>query len=189
MARTAQTDCAQAALAPCRRIALRRRPLLALSGIALAALLAPALHAPGLRLVWNASASLPVGLYRIERSAPVRTGDIALVRPTPALESFMAERRYVERHVPLLKPVAAVAGATVCRTGLNVTIDARRVTTALPRDRFGRPLPRWSRCRTLSADELFLIAPDSAASFDSRYFGPVTRAQVIGRALPVWTWR
>jgi type IV secretory pathway protease TraF len=34
-----------------------------------------------------------------------------------------------------------------------------------------------------------LIAPGSAASFDSRYFGPVTRAQVIGRALPVWNWR
>ena len=51
------------------------------------------------------------------------------------------------------------------------------------------PLPRWQGCRRLGADELFLIATDSAASFDSRYFGPVTRDRVIGRALPVWTWR
>jgi conjugative transfer signal peptidase TraF len=179
----------RAAPAP-RPIGVRlRHALLALSGIALAGLLAPALHAPKLRLVWNASASLPVGLYRIEPSAVVRTGDIALVRPTPALESFMAERRYVERNVPLLKPVAAGAGATVCRAGLRVTIDGRDVAAALPRDRFGRPLPSWSGCRRLRAQELLLIAPGSAASFDSRYFGPVTRAQVIGRALPVWNWR
>lgn len=189
MARMAQPNRARTAPAPFRRLALRRRPLLAMTGVALTALLAPALQAPSQRLVWNASASLPVGLYRIEPGAVVRTGDIALVRPTSALESFMAERRYVERNVPLLKPVAAVAGAAVCRTARSVTIDGRDVAAALPDDRFGRPLPSWSGCRRLGAQELFLIAPDSAASFDSRYFGPVTRAQVIGRALPVWTWR
>jgi type IV secretory pathway protease TraF len=70
-----------------------------------------------------------------------------------------------------------------------VTIDGRDVAAALRHDRFGRPLPSWSGCRRLGTEELFLIAPNSAASFDSRYFGPVTRAQVIGRALPVWTWR
>lgn len=167
----------------------RQRPLLALTGVALAALLVPALHAPQLRLVWNASASLPLGLYRIEPGAAVGTGEIAVVRPSPEFEDFMAERRYVERHVPLLKPVAAVARATVCRTGFRVTIDGHAAAIALPRDRFGRPLPSWSGCRRLGAQELFLIAPDSAASFDSRYFGPVTHAQIIGRALPVWTWR
>ena len=35
----------------------------------------------------------------------------------------MAARGYVPRGVPLLKPVAAVAGARVCRSGLAVTID------------------------------------------------------------------
>lgn len=167
--------------------ARRRRPLLALTGIALAALLAPAVHSPELRLVWNASASLPLGLYRIEPGARACVGELAAVRASPALEAFMAERRYVERNVPLLKPVAAVAGATVCRTGFDVTIDGHAVAAALPNDRFGRPLPRWSGCRRLASNELFLIAPASAASFDSRYFGPVTRDQLIGRALPVWT--
>src|SRR3546814_2602984 len=113
---------------------------------------------------------------------------LALVRPTPALEAFMADRHYVERHVPLLKPVAAVAGATVCRAGLHVTIDGHAAVSALSRDRFGRPLPAWSGCRRLAAHELFLIAPANLASFDSRYFGPMTRDQLIGRAFPVWTW-
>lgn len=189
MAHPVDIAAARAAPRPMARRVRRRRPLLALTGVALAALLLPALHSPQLRLVWNASASLPLGFYRIEPGAPARVGDVAAVRPSPALESFMAERRYVERNVPLLKPIVAVAGATVCRTGLRVTIDGRVVAAALPRDRFGRPLPQWSGCRQLGTQELFLIAPDSAASFDSRYFGPITRTQVIGRASPVWTWR
>lgn len=141
-----------------------------------------------LRLVWTASASMPIGLYRIEPVANIRIGDFVLVRPSPALETLMAERRYVERGVPLLKPVAAAAGATVCRIGLSVTIDGHAAALALPNDRLGRPLPRWSGCRRLGAGEFFLIAPASTASFDSRYFGPVTRTQIIGRAIPVWIW-
>lgn len=171
-----------------RHCSPRRAPLLLVGG-AVAALLLPALHAMPLRLVWNASASVPVGLYRIEPSANIGVGDLVLVRPSPALERLMAERRYVERGVPLLKPVAAVAGATVCRTGHSVIIDDLAAALALPNDQLGRPLPRWSGCRRLRSGEFFLIAPASAASFDSRYFGPVTRAQIIGRAKLVWTWR
>ncbi|MGH6613373.1 S26 family signal peptidase [Sphingomonas sp.] len=171
---------------------LRGHPLrvgvLAGAGAALAALLLPALHRPQLRLVWNASASVPLGLYRIEPHAVPRVGDLVAVRPSPALTRFMAGRRYVEAGALLVKPVAALAGATFCRTNMRVTIDGRAVATALPRDRFGRPLPRWSRCRRLARNELVLIAPALRASFDSRYFGPVDRAQVIGRAIPLRTW-
>lgn len=188
MAHAADINAARTTSRPPARSPRRRRPLLALTSIALAALLLPALHAMPLRLVWNASASLPIGLYRIEPGAPVRFGELAAVRPSLALERFMAERRYVERNVPLLKPVAATSGATVCRTGPRVTINGHTVAMALPHDRFGRPLPRWSGCRLLASSEIFLIAPASAASFDSRYFGVVTRRQVIGRAVPIWTW-
>lgn len=166
---------------------LPRHASLLLAAGALTALLVPALHTMPLRFVWNASASVPVGLYRIEPVANIRVGDLVLVRPSPDLETLMAERRYVERGVPLLKPVTAVAGATVCRTVFRVTVNGEVAAVALSNDRFGRLLPRWSGCRRLGADEFFLIAPTSVASFDSRYFGPVTRAQIIGRAMPIWT--
>lgn len=162
--------------------------LLASAGVALSLLLAPVLHHPHLRLVWNASASVPLGLYRIEPGVAPRVGDLVAVRPSPALGRFMAERRYVEANALLLKPVAAVSGATVCRVGLRVTIDARAVAVALPRDRFGRPLPTWGGCGRLRANQLFLIAPSHATSFDSRYFGAVETNRIVGRAIPVWTW-
>jgi conjugative transfer signal peptidase TraF len=178
--------------APAAATGLHRHSLrfgvLAGAGAALAVLLLPTLHRPQLRLVWNASASVPLGLYRIEPNAVPRVGDLVALRPSPALTHFMAERRYVEANALLVKPVAGLAGATVCRMNMRVTIDGRAVATALPRDRFGRPLPRWSGCRRVARNQLVLIAPALRASFDSRYFGPVDRAQVIGRAIPLWTW-
>ena len=181
-----------AAVAPAAATASHRHPLrvglLVGTGAALAALLLPALHRPQLRFVWNASASVPLGLYAIEPAATPRVGDLVAVRPSPVLARFMAERRYVEANALLVKPVAALAGATLCRTDMRVTLDGRVVATALPRDRFGRPLPRWSGCRRLARNQLVLIAPALRASFDSRYFGPVDRVRVIGRAIPLWTW-
>lgn len=161
---------------------------LASGAAALAALLLPAIHRPELRLVWNVSASVPLGLYRIAPGARPRVGDLVAVRPSPALTRYMARRRYLEAGALLVKPVAAMSGAIVCRSGFTVTIAGRPVATALPRDRFGRPLPRWSGCRRPGPDQLFLIAPATAGSFDSRYFRAVRRVQIVGRAIPLWTW-
>lgn len=138
-----------------------------------------------LRFLWNASASVPVGLYVVSDAMPSR-GELAVVRPASDVAAYMARRHYVPLGVPLLKPVAATAGATICRDGGAVTIEGRHAAIALSADRLGRPLPVWSGCTTLGADELFLLANASPASFDSRYFGSVTRHQVIGRAAPVW---
>ncbi|WP_207948617.1 S26 family signal peptidase, partial [Pseudomonas aeruginosa] len=50
----------------------------------------------------------------------------------------------------------------------------------------GRPLPSLQLCRRLEPGELFLLSVTNPASFDSRYFGPVSASAVIGVAHPVW---
>ncbi|MGC5204350.1 S26 family signal peptidase, partial [Klebsiella pneumoniae] len=37
-------------------------------------------------------------------------------------------------------------------------------------------------------DEFLLLNPTNHASYDSRYFGPISRPAVIGKAIPLWTW-
>jgi type IV secretory pathway protease TraF len=49
-------------------------------------------------------------------------------------------------------------------------------------------MPVWQHCRPLLDDELFLLSTTNPASFDSRYFGPVSVSAVIGSAQPIWTW-
>lgn len=166
--------------------ASRRKCVLTVAGVALAVLLLPAMHRPPLRLVWNVSPSVPIGLYRIDASANPRPGDLVALLPSPGLVRLMAERHYVEAGALLLKPIAAGAGATVCRHDDIITINGEVVATARGRDRLGRPLPRWSGCRLLNGDELFLLATESPESFDGRYFGPAARSNVVGRAVPLW---
>ena len=164
-----------------------RRIMLA-GGAALCLLLLPAVHRPALRLVWNASASVPVGLYHIAPEPAPHRGELVALRPPRTLARYMAARRYVEAGALLVKPVAAVAGQRICRDGAVVTIDGTKAAVALSVDRIRRPLPVWTGCRTLARGTIFLLAPAVPASFDGRYFGAVPTANVVGRAVPLWTW-
>jgi conjugative transfer signal peptidase TraF len=163
-----------------------RRPTalgLAFGGVALLGLSALPQGRPW--LVWNASASAPIGLYRVV-AGPVERGDWVLVRPPEDVVVLAAERGYLPLGVPLVKRVAARAGDAVCARMGVLFINGQEVARPLVRDRAGRPMPRWRGCRSLGAEEIFLLLPPPD-SFHSRYFGPVPRTLVIGRLTPLWT--
>ncbi|MEW6628984.1 MAG: S26 family signal peptidase [Pseudomonadota bacterium] len=141
---------------------------------------------PQPRLLWNASASAQIGLYRLYPGDAPIDGDMVAYRPSTALARLMANRHYLPDGVPLLKHVAARPGATICRRDAVVTIDGRMVATARATDSHGRPLPVWRGCRVLRADQLFLLNP-APDSLDGRYFGPVPASGLIGRATPILT--
>lgn len=139
------------------------------------------------RIIWNASASAPLGLYRIEPERNPPLGTLVAIAPPKPLGRWMAERGYVGDGVPLLKHVAAKAGQRVCRIGSIVSVDSHPVVVALDHDRRGRPLPVWQGCRTLAAGELLLLNPLHPDSLDGRYFGPLPASTVLGRAIPILT--
>jgi conjugative transfer signal peptidase TraF len=139
-------------------------------------------------LIYNASASAPVGLYRVLPARPVRLGDLVLASTPGTVRSLAAERGYLPGSVPMVKRVAALSGDTVCAMSGAVTIDGRRVADQLLADRRGRPLPVWSGCRILDDDEAFLLMEDAPDSFDGRYFGPVRTSAIIGTLEPLWIW-
>ncbi len=139
------------------------------------------------RVVWNASASAPIGFYRINPLPDPPLGALVAVTPPAPLARWLAERGYLGERVPLLKHVAAGPGQRVCRVGPVVSVDARQVAVARERDGMGRPLPVWQGCRTLRAGELLMLNPDHADSMDGRYFGPLPVSTVLGRATPILT--
>lgn len=137
-------------------------------------------------LVWNASASAPIGFYWRVAGAPSR-GDLVLARAPVWARRLAAERRYLPMGVPILKRVVAVAGDVVCASGDTIVIDGRLVAHRLTSDRMGRPLPQWEGCETIGAGEFFLLMADMPDSFDGRYFGVTERRDIIGRLVPLWT--
>jgi conjugative transfer signal peptidase TraF len=136
-------------------------------------------------LVWNVSASAPIGLYRVihDNAAP---GDLVLVHAPESVQQLAEERDYLPSKVPLVKRIAAARGDTVCAAGNAIFINRRRVAERLTTDRLGRPLPSWSGCHLMDEDEVFLLMEDVADSFDSRYFGPIPIAAIIGKLVPLW---
>lgn len=173
-----------------RIIATRRRwrlrPAIAAAiGFAAVPLAASALWKPPILLVWNASASAPIGLYRVRPRQPARRGDMVVAwTPEPA-RSLAARRHYLPANVPLVKRVAAVAGDRVCAAGSMVSLDGNRTAMRQGRDGAGRAMPSWSGCRRLRRGEYFLLM-DSSLSFDGRYFGMTRRGEILGRAELLW---
>jgi len=151
-------------------------------GIGLSALLHPI---P--KLIWNASASVPIGLYAVHPTGVLHVTELLVVRPPEVLATFLAERRYLPKGVPLLKRVLALPGQTVCRAGRTITVDGTAMGDALDRDHLGRPLPVWQGCRVVASDEVFLMNWQSEDSLDGRYFGPLPATTIVGRADPLWT--
>ena len=139
------------------------------------------------RLVWNASASVPIGLYAIAPADRLKVPDLVVVMPPEPFAGFMVARGYVGRDVPILKHVIGLPGQRVCRDGAAITVDGRHLGEARERDSQGRDLPVWQGCRTIVEGEVFLMNPAVSDSFDGRYFGPFPASAVIGRASPLFT--
>lgn len=163
------------------------------AGVILATALAAAgVGYPGLtpmpiKLIWNASASAPIGLYTIDFDGPFEVTDLVAVDAPEPLATFLAERGYLRRGVPLMKRILGVSGQTVCRSNLTITVDDVEVGAALERDRAGRALPVWQGCRRIATGEVFLMNWEVRDSLDGRYFGLTSTDQIIGRAVPLWT--
>ncbi|MVA32571.1 S26 family signal peptidase [Agrobacterium vitis] len=139
------------------------------------------------RLIWNVTASAPVGFYTIAPADRLEVPELVAVMPPEPLADFMVGRGYVGRHVPLLKRVLGLPGQQVCRSGRVITVDGIEMGDALERDRLGRDLPVWEGCRIVAAAELFLMNWEVPDSLDGRYFGPLPASAVIGRAIPLYT--
>lgn len=142
---------------------------------------------PAPRLVWNASASAPVGLYWVRPRARLARGAMVIARTPEPYRRLAAVRRYLPANVPLVKRVAGLPGDRVCARGAIVSINGKIAARRLRKDAAGRPMPLWEGCRTLGKEQLFLLMAEVPGSFDGRYFGPADRADVIGRARPLWT--
>lgn len=144
----------------------------------------------GLRV--NLTPSAEIGIWRIEPvKNAVAVGDRVFICP-PATELFKAalHRGYL-RHghcpgglAPLIKTVAAVAGQKI-HVGKGVVIDGHQVAASVVQaiDGNARTIVPYGG-GIVPTGHLFVLSP-MAMSYDSRYFGPIPAAGLLGRARPV----
>jgi conjugative transfer signal peptidase TraF len=143
----------------------------------------------------NTTASYPRGLYLPLSRAPL-VGDLVAFCPSSAVASYGMARGYLNPgmcpagSVPLIKRMSAAGGAKVTIGPADVLVDGKVLKNSRPmaKDGLGRPLPQLRLSLTLSARQVLLMSDYEAASFDSRYFGPLDRGGVLRGMRPVLTW-
>jgi conjugative transfer signal peptidase TraF len=167
-------------------VARHRASLLTAAGVASALLVSTMAARPPKCIFWNASASVPLGLYVAKPVDQLRVGQIVVFYPPEPIARLADRRDYIRRGTPMLKRIAARHGETVCRIGLRVQVGETAVL-ARATDRMGRSLPIWAGCRRLGADEVFLLNADAPDSFDGRYLGPQSKDRISAIVVPIWT--
>jgi conjugative transfer signal peptidase TraF len=137
--------------------------------------------------IWNASETVPIGLYRLHPNGRLAVTQLVAVEPSEPLATLLADRRYLSRGIPLLKCGLALPRHMVCRDQLTVVVDKIKIGAVRAHDSSGRPLPIWQGCHVITDGEVFLMNWRSADSFDGQYFGTLPTSAIIGTAEPLWT--
>jgi len=166
---------------------MKRGVIIYASALAVIVIAVSAAINPVPRLIWNASASVPIGYYSVQDVHQLEPSDLLVVQPPTSISDYMERRASVPKGVPLIKHVAALPGQTVCRHGFELSVDGMVIGRARFRDSHGRILPIWHGCQKLAENQIFFMNTAVPDSLDGRYFGTFDRKTIVGRAVPLWT--
>ena len=138
------------------------------------------LYPPKPAFLYNKTDSAPIGWYAVESKRPLQRDDLVAAFAPQTARNFASARGYLPDHIPLIKTVWATGGEHICHDGQRVHVPNRPDISVLGQDGLGRALPVISGCYQLHADEVFLVSTQTANSWDSRYFGPVSNKLIVG---------
>ena len=92
----------------------------------------------------------------------------------------------------LIKQVAALSGdrVTIGVQGVQVNGVLLKNSAPRPADEAGRPLRAYELSDyALRSEEVLLMSDYNPASFDGRYFGPLSKTTIQSVIVPVITWK
>jgi conjugative transfer signal peptidase TraF len=151
----------------------------------------------GYRINWTPS--VPQGIWKVDDlTGPLQRGQIvSICPPDTAIFQMARSRNYLAcgscpgNYVSLLKPVAAIAGDLVAVSSQGIVVNGVLLpnSKAPTQDSVGRPMePVKAGIYTVKPGTVWLVST-YPHSFDSRYFGPLPSANILGTAKPVWVKR
>lgn len=144
-------------------------------------------------LVWNATPSIPEGLYLskdVLPGEPLRREEVVCWRHGEL--GRLMDRGYVEPKIRVCKPVMGFAGDLIEAEEGRVTLKTAQGTLVASvavsaEDSKGRPLPNALQGLTAVPDgTVVVLAADQVKALDSRYLGPVPTTMLTKRLKPLW---
>jgi conjugative transfer signal peptidase TraF len=145
----------------------------------------------GIRI--NASTSLPIGVYRTTSDSKARLVEFCPEEPFASLSVIRGYRKRgscPDGAEPLMKPIVAVPGDLIEISSAGIAVNGKLLpnSSANSSDRNGRPLKHWPFGNShVSSGTVWVISDFNPHSFDSRYFGPISRKAIRSYLQPLLT--
>lgn len=137
-------------------------------------------------IIYNATDSLPHGLYLVVQKPDYERGDLVVFPVPESVKAMVRQRRWLPDGAFLIKPIAGTNGDLLSTKTGRCFVNGVDFGPVEKVDRTDQPLPVFSINRRLENEEIAVVNP-IPHSFDSRYFGPIKERQIIGEAVPIWT--
>lgn len=136
-------------------------------------------------LVKQPTPSMPEGYYLTYPAFALKNGDNVLFYPDAKTEALIVKRHWLPEHVTLLKKIVGVPGDHLCIKDQKVYINGRLQALVWKHDEKGHPLPVFRYCGKIKQGDYFVEGVADPRSFDSRYYGLVSRQQIISKAVKI----
>ena len=135
-----------------------------------------------------------MGIWLVKRNVMPKRGEYVLFCPKPgAISEESYARGYIKFgtcpgfYAPFLKKIAGIPFDQV-QVSDHVSVNHNKILNSniSDLDSMQRKIPWKANSGILAENQYFALATKEKNSFDSRYFGPIEKSQILGTAQPIW---
>lgn len=138
----------------------------------------------GYFITYQVTPSMQQGFYLVKPlNGKIKRGEIVIFTPPPKTLNFLQNHHWLPNDDLMLKHVFGIPGDKVWQKSGFVWINNTKIAPVYKFYAKGKLLPNSNFCGVLDNSEYLLMSTKIKRSFDGRYFGPVNRKKIIGRAI------
>lgn len=136
--------------------------------------------------VLNISSSIPIGIYKVDKSIDFKKGDII----TFSTKNYSDILNYSGsiKNVTFSKYVVGISGDYIRIENNKIYINNKKKGNIFKVDGLNNKLPQLKEKKYIvKVDEVFVLGTNDK-SFDSRYYGCIKKSDVIYKLVPFIIW-
>ncbi len=136
--------------------------------------------------VINISSSIPIGIYKVDKSTDFKRGDII----TFSTKNYSDILNYSGsiKNITFSKYVAGISGDYIRIENNKIYINDKEKGNIFKTDGLNNNLPQLKEKEYIvKEDEIFVLGTNDK-SFDSRYYGCIKKSDVIYKLVPFIIW-